>query len=300
MLQIDIRLAITNNPPAGRKPVMMKCKVHQDDKASLAIYPDGIYCFGCPFRIQNTLKALSYLMGKSVDIEKFMAREPLELKEDNKAPLKPLPLAYARLYHRFLYEKRAKSLTWLSHRGLSDVILSEFLIGHDGLRYTLPILNDQGELLSIRYRRDDLYDSDGPKYCGMGGRNRAFPYPEQKQHDLREWRLVTESELCAIRLWQEDIPSVTTTNGAGNLVHLADLLKPYPHIKTLYLAQDMDRAGNSVNQDLYNRLCNAGYEVHMLAWPVVVGKDVTEVYQHGEGNAVFGYYRKRARLSLLG
>lgn len=294
---IDLRWMFTRSPPANGKPIKVKCWEHLDDTASLAIYPDGIYCFGCRFHIQNINKALDYLVkatgqpyvynGTNEEISKKPGRE--------KEVAGYLPAALADLYHQNLYATRKERLNWLYERTLTDETIERFFLGHDGMKFTIPVFDRSGRLISIRFRRDDFFDEEGPKYSGITGRNRPFLYPEQLQSDQREWRVVTESELCSCLLWQHDIPSVTITNGAGQLHKIIELLRPYDHITELFIASDMDKAGLEA-RDSYQ---TTSYIVKPILWGKELGKDVTELFQRGVGQSIFGYFKNKKRLRFV-
>lgn len=294
--KVDIRLATGSDPPGPKAPVMLRCPEHQDDSNSLAVFPDHIKCFGCPFVIQKRMEALAWLLGlpsweQALEVaEKYYARETVRQERKVRAPT----LAEVSIYERMLGDR----IEWLFERGLSPEAIRSAGIGHNGAAFTIPIFNRNWDLVSLRYRRDDKYgteDSDGrklPKYRGWYGKNEAFLYPAPKfSRDRRDFVALVEGELDALALWQHGIPAITVTNGAGQqgliLKILADFFKaierdPYrrPPIRQLIICGDRDPPGIAASQKLFDA---ADYpEVSWLQWPLELGKDITEVLKKGE------------------
>jgi 5S rRNA maturation endonuclease (ribonuclease M5) len=175
-------------------------------------------------------------------------------------------------------------------------MIDRAMIGHDGTRFTIPFFAPNPDmrtsqarpeiLLTIRFRRDDLYgtetwdDKPIPKYSGMRGRNGLYLYPENLlARDFRDWVVVCEGELDALRLWQENIPAVSVTNGAGQLHRVPELLKPYSRIRRLFIAADRDEAGMLAGRKLTEVARAKGYRVAESRW--IEAKDVTELYKGG-------------------
>lgn len=44
---LDLRRALTDDPPRMRQPVKINCPYHDDSIASAAVYPDGFHCHAC-------------------------------------------------------------------------------------------------------------------------------------------------------------------------------------------------------------------------------------------------------------
>jgi 5S rRNA maturation endonuclease (ribonuclease M5) len=192
-------------------------------------------------------------------------------------------------YQRLLYGYRKDRLPWYYERGLTDQSITSFGLGHDGTRFCIPVYDDHYNLVTFRYRADPAFEikaDEGeevkkpPKYSGVYQRNDVRLYPEWLiANSGEDFLVVCEGELDAARVWQEGIPAGTPINGAGNLVNIVKLLKPYPHIKKLYIASDMDDAGEKGARELMEEAHRAGYTAVRLTWPRSMGKDITELLE---------------------
>src|SRR6266581_3621561 len=68
--EIDLRVAVGR--PYQDLPIKMNCPDHihfprvkkHDDKSSMAIYHDHVYCYGCGFLLRLRFSALAFLLGK--------------------------------------------------------------------------------------------------------------------------------------------------------------------------------------------------------------------------------------------
>lgn len=291
---VDIR-RVLKDAPYKDLPVMLKCPEHADDTTSLAIYRDHIVCYGCGFRVQRRMDALAWLLKVDVrdaikQASKYLALAPVETRAEG-ATLPPLPRSIATTYERTLWGYRRDRVGWLRDRGLAEETIKAFHLGHDGTRFTIPLYGPTGELLTIRYRRDDaLVPASDPdseqekirKYSGVYQRNDLRLYPEWRIAKSEETFIVAvEGELDACLLWQFGIPACSPTNGAGSLCKLPDLLAPYPHIRSIYIAADQDEPGERGAQELITTASHAGYQTVRLTWPVQFGKDITELMTKG-------------------
>lgn len=305
--QVDVRLAVTDSP-VGDLPWKITCRepAHEDPTRSMAVYADHLHCYGCGKHIKYRLHALAYLLGitpaqarevaskyTSAAVDAYRVRVAQEVKRE------PLPGALATVYQGMLLPAgmRGHRRAWLHERGLEDWIIDRARLGHDTTRFVIPFFAPNRDmrtnfqirehLLTLRFRRDDEYGTeypDGqpiPKYVGMRGRNGLYLYPEHwLDRRPRDWVVVCEGELDALRLWQEDIPAVSTTNGAGNLHHIPDLLKDYPYIRRLFIAADQDEAGALGAKKLDETARARGFRVSRAIWDEQT-KDVTELYKAG-------------------
>lgn len=317
LTKVDIRLAVTDMP-VGDEPHHIPCRqpTHDDSTESMAVYPDHIHCYGCQFRVGRRMEALAYLLGITLSdafriadkytVESLDAyRERATERERND----PLPDALWKAYRHLLFNHRRDRMAWLKARGLVNGTVISFGLGHDGTRFTIPILDADRRCMTIRFRRDDAYGTEQwdpkrgkerpiPKYSGTYGRNGLYLYPEWViAKDTRDYLVLVEGELDAIRLWQEDIPAASVTNGAGNVKHFAKLLAPHAQrLKRLYLATDMDGPGQAAADESGAVLRAAGYKVVRLTWPNAWGKDVTELYLSGHRLKEVNYSHGNAHL----
>jgi DNA primase len=289
--RVDVRLAVTDSPYRDQA-WFIRCREpgHRDSTHSLAVYRGHLVCYGCGFRIDRRMEALAYLLHTSVyeaikRAPEFYQHRPPEKKSKAVRPLSP---ALAGVYQNLLWTGRRDRLDWLRQRGLSDDIIKQAMIGHDTTRFTIPVFNAKRELVTIRFRRDDLYgvqwwDSKTrtlrtlPKYSGPAKYNDSVLYPVLDPSHRHV--LVTEGELDALRLIQEGYHAITMTNGWGQMSRILDLLPA--SIDTLYLVGDQDAVGRQGTSKLYTEATERGYHVSVAEWDLAWGKDVTDLYLSG-------------------
>ena len=298
--KVDLRLAVSEDI-VGEYPVYIRCREHNDkNRGNLAVYTDHLHCFVCGWHEPKTLQALAYLLKVTLreviplapkytneSLDAYRERAAQESRRD------PLPDSLAVIYNEVLYTRRSHRLGWLKARGLMKGYINAFSLGHDGTRFIIPIFDRQKRLVALRFRRDDMYcDENTPKYCGLKGRNGQYLFPEDWVADTEpETLVVCEGELDAIRLWQEGIPAVTVTNGAGQVRKLPAMVREaFPSVRRLILATDMDEAGIAAaightneqgkfipgTQQAAEEL---GFTVERVTWSQ--GKDITEALQLG-------------------
>lgn len=292
--RLDLRtLAAPGKRISGEKPVMVRCPYHDDRHSSLGIWPDHLHCFGCGVHkstldylaeeenldiqgdFRGTVEALVAKYGVAGTVPVPRTRQ----KEIPKASPLPLDASLARRCHDRLGEKR----WWYRDRGLSDRIIDGQFLGHDGRAFTIPVWHPSGELLTLRYRRDDSLGGSGPKYWGIEGRNDTLLY---NQGALAGSRVVviTEGELDCLRLWQEGIPTVSSTNGAGGMVSIWEKVSSrFNRAVRIIIAFDQDEGGRRPAREI-TRMINgrnsrsvSRTRAVMLRWDIRMGKDITEL-----------------------
>lgn len=283
---LDVRLALPDTGQlVGSQPLKVKCRQHNDKQASLAVYPDGIHCFGCNFHLDGEAAVKYLLKSDTVDMTRY-TNESLDAYRDRAttdAKTKPLPTALADAFHTLLVTTRKDRLEWLTARGLTRATLKRAKVGHNGFAYTIPVFDKGGNLLTIRYRRDDAHSTGrGPKYWGLPGRGGQYMYPEWLLANHASNNVVVcEGELDALRLWQEGIPAVTLTNGAGQTPKLPALLRQhYSNYYRLTIATDMDEAGQEAARLTASAALDLGFEVYRATWDEK-WKDVSEYINGG-------------------
>lgn len=294
---LDIRLAITDNPPPGGKPYMMKCREHNDKKASLAVYPDGIKCFGCEFQLQRSVEALAYLLGieskeawKAVDKYTNEGIESYREKAEQATRDNPLPSAHAHIYAAMLHHgPRAHRKPFFLERGLTQAMMDYMQLGHNGLAFIIPVFDAEGNLLTLRYRQDSTFGDKGPKYWGTSGRNGLYIYPEPLLlHAEGPVLVLCEGELDTLVLWQRGIPAATLTNGAGNAKKLPSKIRQrFPQYTHFLIATDQDEAGNDAAAELAAEIAQLGeqYTYNRVTWKDA--KDVTDYFLNGGDDTIF-------------
>ena len=154
-------------------------------------------------------------------------------------------------------------------RGLTDETLKKFMIGWDGDRVTIPIYDEQSELVNIRRYKWNSYE-DSSKMINyedqLGntyGENRVYGIEHLVDQSCRavlwcegEWdRLVAE---------QLGIPTCTMTAGANNFKY--EWLKLLKQKKRIYICYDNDAAGRRATEFLVEQL-RGSTELYTVNWP---------------------------------
>lgn len=319
-MALDLRLAVTDLTPPGDMPLKIKCpdRIHKtligktDKTNSLAVYPDHIHCFGCGEHKMGVW-GLAAILGIPIEdarsqegkytSEALDAYRERVAVESEAAPLHP---ALADIYHEMLVSgPRSHRLDYLLDRGLDRETVDLAKLGHDGQKFTIPVYDDKGDLLTFRYRRDDLYyctcgavDEIGnllpdrehedscaakkhPKYVGLKGRNGFFLYPIPvclswyEEYPSGDSLVLCEGEFDAL-LVNQHYPALSPTNGAGQVHKVPAIVKEkWPFISHLIIATDQDEAGNEAARVTLEAAQELGFTAERLTW-TAEAKDVTE------------------------
>lgn len=288
--KLDLRAIIAPGKRiTGDKPVLLNCFWHDDRHESLAVYPDHLYCYGC----QKHLTALEWIadqerldirqdFGKVVEVlaNKYVSHK-VSIKEKKRwvasGDISFMKSDIVQKYHSNLGRKRQ----WYHDRGLTDEIIDSQLLGYDGRAFTIPVWHPCGQLLTIRFRRDDLLSINGPKYWGIEGHNKTLLYNEIAMSGASSV-VICEGELDCLRLWQEGVPAISSTNGVHGMLRIWREVKCA--CKFFIIAFDQDDMGREAAKKLrrmINGTCkHSPPRSTILKWNIKLGKDVTELAQN--------------------
>ncbi len=288
---IDLRVVLTPGKRfSGERPVMDHCRWHEDRRESLAIYRDHFHCFGCGAH-KSTLEWIAE--QEHVDIEtdfkKVVEAAAARYGHGVSQPLPPprvieskrlLPLnpAVAQQHHATLGVKRR----WYLNRGLTDKTIDSQLLGYDGRAYTIPVWHPSGQLLTIRFRRDDSLGTGGPKYWGTVGRNDTMLYNQVALHGARVV-VISEGEFDCLLLWQEGVAAVSSTNGAKGMATIWPRVKNLFRCERIIIALDQDEAGRKAATELKAMVCGNNRRsldrnrAVILQWDASLGIDITDL-----------------------
>lgn len=264
------------------------CIIHKDDSASMVIYANGVWCFGCKTRMWPDV-FLELLGDRKLSFERGTRKQP--------APTY-IPFNQVATYSNWLlsavsgighYHDR---MQWLLGRGLTHDTLAANYIGHSSEAFTIPIFDEARNVKAIRYRRDDALcqgvDSpttySRPKYWGTSGANAAMLYVPRRFHqtgyDNTKYGLILcEGELDALRLAQEGYAAVSLTNGCNALKeeHIPELRHLVSTIGShrVTICYDQDEPGRKAARAALALLRPYIWAVEDLEWNPSL-KDVTE------------------------
>lgn len=311
--ELDLRRAVSDDPPPGRSPVKVTCLYHEDGATpNLAVYPDGVQCFSCGAN-RAPLQFLADLSGLDLVVEADAVRALAEQLTGDGPPPKPKAKADpAELQERveqwcanLTLPKYAPQAMYLLDRGLTLETLTKARIGYTGRAYAVPLYSPWGCLLSVKYRRDDLAEPEAPKYWthpGMGATVLYHPPPFRWQRSKTDvWSgpvVLTEGELDALLLAQYGVPAVSANNGVSSVLSVLPSL--LDGCAGVVLCLDQDEPGRKASSEAWEALTAAGKPAIEVRWNALTAKDVTELFQVGRGEVALAKLRQAYRLVQQG
>jgi hypothetical protein len=294
-------------PDSHGVPVMTVCPSHGDSlrHPNLAVYPQNTYCYSgnCDFsegalqHIERRLTEDAKIGGKPLPTKRDVFRIVHKILEDEPVhfdtlPLPPLDKNLPVWYHnRMQLEKRR----YIQKRyGFTDETIEAAMLGHtSNSAYTLPVYDSAGQLITVRFRRDDEVTTEGEKYWALRGRGRTTLYLPPGLRgtgsvaDIVGRRysqpavFLTEGEFDALALSQEEIPAVSFTNGAKALLEGGqDKLGSLQGL-SVFVAYDQDEPGRVSGSKVVSLLNERGIQAGLVSWPRELGKDASELVAGG-------------------
>lgn len=224
----DLRAVVCDDVFGDSRPVLANCinPDHVDDTASMAVYADGVKCFGCG-KYWNPARFLADAWG--VDIAEALRRARngqrvhlTTIRRSRAGAATTLTDADIVAMARAFAASIGDRMDYLHARGLTTATITTALLGYTGSAYSIPIVGPDGDIQTVRYRRDDRVRAGGPKYWGTPGRNQTFLYVPP----LFAFRdgaghprpvILCEGELDALLLAQCGLRAVSLTNGVNAL-----------------------------------------------------------------------------------
>jgi DNA primase len=143
----------------------------------------------------------------------------------------------AEQYHRELPQRIRD---YIKARGIDDDVIDRQLLGWNGRRITIPILNRDGELAFFKLAKDPYDPTPGPKIIASHG-----AYLELYGWDVLLQRppqiIVCEGEFDRLVLEANGFRAVTSTGGASGFK--PEWTKEFASIPWVYICFDRDDAG---------------------------------------------------------
>ena len=289
----------------------IRCPFHSDDSPSLHVYEDGGWkCFGCGL-FGDVLDFIGYYrFGTQYDssvhfieiIDGLGALDiaPLPPKPTKPKPAKPRLNISLEVIMRWADTMPEDRWAYWRSRGLTDQTISEFFLGWDGQRYTIPALyrlipfgvkrRITPEEYASEYARHiadvERLQAENPEWTEQEIRKAAHPIPI-KYTSLYGSRVgifnadtlidanevvICEGEIDAMLLYQSGVRAVSSTGGAGSWK--ADWVKMFTHIRDVFVLYDNDEAGRTGTQKVQASIRRA----RAITLPDGV-KDVGELFQ---------------------
>lgn len=239
------QLLSTRNIPyklsGDQQEVSMDCLFCDDKKKHLYVNnKEGCYhCKKCDARgsWKNLLDSLGeeyiQLGDNAPKTNKVEYRAKLKAKE------KTLDKSLADKYHEQLSPEIVKYLK-SNKRGLTDTSIKKFKIGWDGKNITIPVFNQKGKLINIRFRRAPN-KKNGPKYWNTSNFGKAALFNSETLKQAKDFVVICEGEFDTIIAEQHGFPAVSSTAGAETFKK--EWVKKFKEVKNVFICYDNDKAG---------------------------------------------------------
>jgi DNA primase len=176
----------------------------------------------------------------------------------------------AKHYHARL---PAEIRRYLKGRGISDAVIDRDLIGWNGHRITIPILDRHGDVVTFRYGKNPVETAETPKMLSELGSAPQLYGAERLRKPL-QYVVICEGEYDRLVLESNDIPAVTSTAGAS--CFLADWVPLLANVKRIFVCFDRDKAGEAGAESVRSLLPQA--IIVRLPSEVHEGGDVTDYF----------------------
>lgn len=259
----------------------IRCPFHADDSPSLHVYEDGGWkCFGCGLH-GDVISFVGYFRyGTQYDpaihfIDIVDSLGALDIKPLPPQPTKPKPPKPKlnidlEAIIRWSDTMPAKRRAYWHSRGLTDQTISEFMLGFDGQRYTIPGLYRLIPFCVKRRKADDIDDNNEAKYTSLYGSSVGI-FNSDTLLDAHSV-VICEGEIDAMLLHQSGIRAVSSTGGAGSWK--PEWAKFFTHIERVFVLYDNDKPGREGAKKIQASIRRA----KVLTLPEGV-KDVGELFQ---------------------
>lgn len=239
------------------------CPFHEDAVPSMAVHKTkGVFkCFGCDHQgsifdlyggyhnlsFRQSLEQLAeYYQISDDDLDKEPTTTATAVEEPEEAK-PPISLDIVKKYHDDLMRKAIGEKNYLiSKWGLTEHIIRRFGLGWDGERFTIPIMDEDGECVNIRRYLPEAKNSEDKmrnfiqiidkEVYRYGSPMRLFPLSALSEDVV----VLVEGEKDCIIATQRGINAITTTGGSGAW---NKAWNPLFKDKKVYICYDSDAAG---------------------------------------------------------
>lgn len=167
---------------------------------------------------------------------------------------------------------------FVSQRGITQDTIVKWNIGWNGQRYTIPVKDDNGDIINVRQYKMNAKATDN-KMMNVPGHGSAAIFGQSVLKKV-DTVVITEGETDCILLNQHGIPAVTHTAGAKTF---RPQWGPLFTDKVVYVCYDHDDTGRAGARKVKKTLEAFATAVYIIEVPIdVKGADVTD-YLHKEG-----------------
>lgn len=189
---------------------------------------------------------------------------------------KPLPTPQqVEFWHKTLMGS-PRALKYLHDtRGLTDKTMRKYLVGWDGMRFTIPIYDEDGDLVNVRrYKANAKSHKDKMISWGVGhGSGRLYGLEVLKNN---EDVFYAEGEWDRILSMQHGFPTITDTSGAA--VFKPEWARHFKG-KRVYMMYDDDKQGDAGAMKAAQYLRGVALGVYRVKLDTGIdGGDITDFY----------------------
>ncbi|HBK33780.1 TPA: hypothetical protein DEP34_03245 [Candidatus Uhrbacteria bacterium] len=184
--------------------------------------------------------------GNLVTLSRHLGDDPAELgfiERKQKQPIerKPGSKQLAEMIEEWSLNIPPEIKNWLlKERGLSENVIKEANIGWNGKEIMIPIYDEKRNPLFMKKRRSPfITDQNIPKYTNSKGAKMSLFGIENLKDTT--FIVITEGEFDALLLRNLNIPSISSTGGAGAFND--DWGSLFQKIQEVYITYDLDDAG---------------------------------------------------------
>jgi DNA primase len=183
----------------------------------------------------------------------------------------PDGLSLAREYHRNLLGRIREYLR--VQRGIADTVIDLYLLGWNGSRISIPILDRNGEFAFFKLARDPDDNTGSPKMLATPGAHAAL-YGWERIVVKREQIIICEGEFDRLVLESRGFAAVTSTGGA--LTFRPEWAEAFRDIPNILICFDNDDAGHEGAERVAQLIPYA--RIVQLPGEVGEGGDVTDFF----------------------
>lgn len=173
-------------------------------------------------------------------------------------------------YHNAL---PARIREYLNARGIPDLLIDFHMLGWNGRRITIPILNREGGIAYFKLARDPADPDPGPKSLATRGATAEIYGWDQllrRPHQI----IICEGEFDRLVLEAKGFCAVTSTGGAGTF--RPEWAAEFRDIPEVYVCYDNDQAGHAGAERVAGMVPQA--RIVQLPDEVGPGGDVTDFF----------------------
>lgn len=217
-------------------------------------------------------------------------------KKVAETPARALPTRkQLKVWHQRLMGNGPALAIMTDKRGLKHATLKKHLIGFNGQKFTIPIFDEDGELVNVRlYRPNAKSHKDKMMSWGAGhGEGRIYGLEALKEHDEI---ILAEGEMDRLITEQHGLPVVTHTSGASVFkAEWAILFKD----KDVYIAYDEDPTGDQGAMKVAQMLKPVARAIYRVKLGTgIKGGDLTDffVLNGGSKNDMYGLMQEAVTL----